>query len=282
MLAMIVMTGAMAQITDGGTYVQVSTDDDGVSYVTVGKTMPFFAWPDNAYSPGYNPETGAGLNTESSWAWTLPAGFSQTGNDANYVEITVSGMPGDYTINVKESAPSSFGGCEDGTGSDMTIRVVAAPVIESLPYFDGIADPLLACETLTINPNIEVTGYPNFQVSVSLDYREVDVNGNPAVGATGSWTSILNESLVTASIANSYTSGTHTFVFDADRALAVVNGSRTEYRYTIHGINDNISRRSDYLSTATLYGATSTQNFIVSKAPTTGPIFHIPNNFGIL
>ncbi len=184
----------------------------------------------------------------------------------------------DFTVNVKESAPDAWGGCEDATGTDVTIRVVAAPTIDDFPYFDGLgASPYLVCAPFTANPNIEVTGFPNFEVIVSLTSQEIDFSGV----LQGSPVLILDEDAVSVGGGNSLTRGTGTYVFDTDRVLDILGGhQRTQYVYTVHGITDNVSRKSDFLSGQTLYGAGTTYTIIVNPAPSTGPIYHIPNEFG--
>ncbi|MFO7843760.1 MAG: hypothetical protein R6V16_08115, partial [Bacteroidales bacterium] len=82
-------------------------------------------------------------------------------------------------------------------------------------------------------------------------------------------------------------------------AMPVVGGERTKYEYTIktatdytgtgaEGIISAISHKSDYLAVAgsgeiTTYPFTGTLTvtYIVNPAPSTGPVYHIPNDFNL-
>lgn len=277
-VAMLLFVGANAQ--NPADFDDAALDGD-ISYVTVGKTMPFYVVPDNNYHPTWTPFSN-NLTSGFTWTWTSTAfgtDLTLATQTDNYVTITANNI-GSYLVNVKEAAPAAWGGCEDPTGTDITINVVAAPTIGGFPYFTGLgASPYLVCAPFTANPNIQITGFPNFEVIVSLSSQEIDFSGT----LQGSATLILDEEAVVVGGGNSLTSGTGTYIFDADRVLDILGGhQRTQYVYTVHGVTDLVSRKSDYLSTQTLYGAGTTYTIIVNPAPTTGPIFHIPNDFGNL
>ena len=281
-MAAFMFTAAMGQ--DPADFANAA-DEANISYVTINKTMPFYAVPDGFYHPSWDAFSD-NLTAGFTWNWTSDAFGTEltlASQTDNYVEITANTL-GDYPVNVKEQAPGAFGGCEDPDGTDVTIRVVAAPEIESFPYFTSIGlddgETYQQCGPLNdISPSIEVTGFPNFQVRVSLVQQEIDGVGgdvNPA-------NQILDQVEVVAGSGNSLTRGTETIVFDGPRDLTLIGGTqRTKYTYTIEGITDNVSRKSDYLSATTWYGGAQTFTIIVNPAPDTGPIFHIPNSYGEL
>ncbi len=81
------------------------------------------------------------------------------------------------------------------------------------------------------------------------------------------------------------------------RALVVRNGQRTRYTYTLvkasdaaaaaaNGVISAISEKSDYLSIAAggdattyAFGAKPSYAVIINPAPSTGPIYYVPNTF---
>jgi hypothetical protein len=253
-----------------------------ISYVTINKTMPFWVVPDPVFHTGYV-APGWVLTPDFTWNWTVPAGLTLASQVNNYVTIT-AGTLGDYVVNVKEQAPAAWGGCEDATGTDITIRVVEAPEFHSFPFFASI--PLASGDTYqtcapyaAFDANIELSGFPNFGVEFTLTQQALTAAGVP----TGPVNTLVTNAVVGGG--NSLTRVTNqTYVVDGARTLGLIAaGTRTQYVYTFTGVTDNVSRKSDYLSAATLYGGGPyTFTFIVNPAPTTGPIFHIPNTFGNL
>lgn len=288
MVTLFTIGGALAQ--DAGDFGNAA-DDENVSYITVGRTMPFYVEPDNYYHPDFEPVSD-NITPGFTWNWGPVAEAWEWGNqltlanqDLNYVEITANQV-GDFVLNVKEQAPEEFGGCEDPEGTDITIRVVEAPEIHSFPSFLDVleiadGETYQQCGDLEgFDASIELSGFPNFQVRWELVRQEVDEDGNP-VGEAATVES--GESVVGGG--TSYTRvSEETFVFDADRDLVVENNRRTRYTYTITGITDLISRRSDYLLGETTWYETDPVTFaiIVNPTPQTGPIFHIPEGHGEL
>lgn len=253
-----------------------------ISYVTINKTMPFWVVPDPVFHTGYV-APGWVLTPDFTWNWTVPAGLTLASQVNNYVTLT-AGTLGDHVVNVKEQAPAAWGGCEDATGTDITIRVVEAPEFHSFPFFASI--PLASGGTFqtcapyaAFDANIELSGFPNFGVEFTLTQQALTTAGVP----TGPVNTLATNAVVGGG--NSLTRvANQTYVVDGARTLGLIAaGTRTQYVYTFTGITDNVSRKSDYLSGQTLYATGPyTFTFIVNPAPTTGPIFHIPNTFGNL
>ncbi len=290
MVTLFTIGGAFAQDpTDFGN----AADDANISYITVGKRMPFYVQPDSYYHPGFQPVSDEltpgfvwnwGPGSAATWVWgdqlTLA---SQTDN---YVEITAGNTTGDFVLNVKEQAPAEFGGCEDPDGTDITIRVVEAPEIHAFPSFlseFGISDGETHQQCGDIegfDASIELSGFPNFQVRWELERQEIDEDGNP-VGSPVT----VDSGETAGGPGPGYTRlSNQTFDFDSERDLVVVDNKRTRYTYTITGITDLISRRSDYLEAETTWYDADPVTFaiIVNPTPQTGPIFHIPEGYGEL
>jgi len=139
----------------------------------------------------------------------------------------------------------------------------------------------MAAADVTVN----LTGYPNFQLKWTLTQIQIDADGND-VGVAAS---IVDNS--TGQILGAGNSLTR--VVDQDYVLhnyaheMIVVGTdpvRTKYVYTLGGITDNVSRKSDYLAAGTTWydDVNEVYTIILNPAPSTGPIYHIPNNYGNL
>ncbi|MGC9374113.1 MAG: hypothetical protein ACP5DQ_03615, partial [Bacteroidales bacterium] len=305
------VTGAFAQ-NDPVDYDLISNDAN-ISYVTLDATIPFYVTPDNVYHPSWTPfsnnlTAGFVWNFYDDGTWADGTELDLTITD-NYVEITANTV-GSYDINVKEQAPAAFGGCEDGTGQNFTVTVISKPtagivgssgnnawteVTAGYEYYicgDAVAEDL----TITITE----TGVPAALASYaySVEKRVVNINASD-VEIDG--TETINANFVNHTIASKYATSTAdggTEVVSTG-AMPVVGGNRTKYEYTIktatdyagaggEGIISAISHKSDYLTVAggediTTYPFTGTVTvtYIVNPAPTTGPIYHIPNNFNL-
>lgn len=269
-----------------GDAINAATDTPAsISYVTINKTMPLWVVPDPVFHAGYV-APGWVLTPDFTWNWTSPAFGTQltlASQLNNYVTITANTL-GDYVVNVRERAPVAWGGCEDPTGTNVTIRVVEAPELISFPFFASI--PLASGGTYqtcapyaAFDANIALSGFPNFGVQFTLTQQALTVAGVP----TGPVNTLATNAVVGGG--NSLTRvANQTYVVDGARTLGLIAaGTRTQYVYTFNGITDNVSRKSDYISGQTLYATGPfTFTFIVNPAPTTGPIFHIPNTFGNL
>ena len=285
-VATFMFTALMGQVEDGN--FGLVSEDENISRITVGKAMPFYVQPDSDYHPDYvGPDWD--LTPGFQWNWTSTAFGDQLTLGApvgNYVEITAN-TEGDYSVTVREQAPAAWGGCPDsGEGQTMTIRVVPVPLINSYSAMIGEAavsfesDLYQQCGAIVdFRTSVNLTGFSKFEVRWSLVQRELDVNGDPV----GSDNIIVDGTVVEAGDANSLDITTASYLIDAGRELALIDGTqRTRYTFEITEITDHVSRRSDYLGAKTWYGDPLTFTVIVNPAPETGPIFHIPNDFNAL
>ncbi|MFP4557256.1 MAG: hypothetical protein ACLFNU_10325 [Bacteroidales bacterium] len=310
MIAMFFMTSAMAQ-GDPADYDLISNDGD-VSYVTLDATIPLYVTPDNTFHPSWTPISND-LTADFVWnfsddgSWTDGTEISLAVTD-NYVEIT-GNTAGSYPINVKEQAPAAFGGCEDPTGQDFTVTVIEKP--EAGIVGDGTnntwTEPTAGyeyymcgdalAEDLTVT--ITETGVPAALASYAYEVEKRVVNidvSDVEDGATEVFSSVADHTIATKLATGTADGGSET-VSTGD--MPVVDGKRTKYEFTLRsatdytgsgadGIISGISHKSDYLTvegggeiTTYPFTGTTTVTYIVNPAPTTGPVYHIPNDFNL-
>lgn len=300
-------SGAFAQnfTADAGDFSEYTA---GVSMVTGGQTLPFYVVPDanlHSYTTG-DPTT---ITTGFTWNWDLTSATSvtivgATDDDDNYVELTfpayddVTPANNLKTVDVQEVPPVAWGTCP-GTTRTINIEIVPEPTIETFPFFETTLSIVnggtyqycgdQAAEDMTVN----LYGYPNFSLSWTLAIEEIDVDGNPVL-PNGNNSTIDNSAGTTIGAGNSTTRITadQDYVFDAGRAFELIQDNsntydvRTRYTYTISGVSDLISRKSEYDGSARIWydngGTTFTFTIIVNPQPQTGPIYHIDNNWGNL
>lgn len=313
------MAIAASLLLANGTFAQILTAYDDVaetSYYTVGSSFRLYALPDVIYSPGYVASANAPIGATARWTWTYltltGAPLTGVASPLNYVEFTAVPI-GAYTITVVES--NTLGGCIDGTPESQDVAVVAAPtgtmtinpgaawsaITPNVSY--QICDAQLA-QTVTVAfvENIPNTiGSYAFQIMETIDL----IDGAGTVLRTEQAATVIQDFPLNNKVKGSnvgtltgaaFTSVTpnFTFTFSSD-ALAILQNAgldaRTRYTYTVTRTGDdtnndflsNISHKSDYLLGAGnenyyTFG-NNTVSFIVNPAPTTGPIYHIPNDF---
>lgn len=268
-------------------------DNAGVTYVTVGKTVPLYADPDPYFHPTYDEVTGANLTAGFTWTWTsvdAPANFTFGSAADNYVEVTGVNA-GSYTINVVEEAP--FGTCNDG-GTNLTINVVAQPAIA---YDGALAATYEDCAGGTFPAAITAVisgGYQAYRLAWTLEIKTLnpdltdnefyDTDKTTVLGTAGELAEEYTQAVPQAVAA----SGNHVITSVAG-GYTVIDASTTIYTYTLQGLNDQASRWGDFLGLAAgtgVNGATAGQfqyydtandvlAITVHPTPTTGPIFHI-------
>jgi len=292
MLAMIVMTGAMAQdiLTTAG-----DVHDLNLVYgtpanrdtITVGYQSKYIAQPDPVYHGSYNTGGTWALTADFTWVWTFfkdggttPATVTTdyvttAGTKANELLVTWPAV-GNYVLKVAEKAPVAFGSCEDSSPSEINIAVVDAPVRNTVP-----TGTVQYCgNQASTNIIVNLSGFPAFDVTWALEQDNIDENGAQIVGSVNTLRASAAQRVGTP---NFTTRSTFDFTLES-RAFTLVNGERTRYTYTFGGINDLYSRKSDYVGGSTTWfpnpAADQTYIVIVNPMPATGPIFHVPNNWG--
>jgi hypothetical protein len=288
--AIVVSMGLFAQIPSD--YTSISGDNTvAIDSVTVGSTTPYYVAPDSYYHPDY-----AGLGTLTAgftWTWLVtPAAGTSMSATNNYVEIDWNAA-GLFNVTVNEQAPASLGGCA-GPDTNMYVRVIAEPSVTYTANNPNtiIGTDISVCENdpqLAGIVQAAITSVAGTSPTVQLQYTfRIDTVHQDA----GSGQFSLDEYLGSAS---SQITSINAATYNLDKPAAGYvaldeSGSgkkQTVYTYTINGVNDRISRKSDYMNNSakaadawSWYDTTvETIVITVNPAPTTGPIYHISNDW---
>lgn len=237
----------------GGADPQENTDS-----VTVGGTTKYYVLPDATVNPSFDYNTDLFANVISTFNWSVTPALASGGvqnvvaypTAPHYKQVTWTAT-GTGSIQVQEVANASQGGCA-GSTLTMNVEVIAAPDVTAASV------PNTTCYSGTIPYSITC---PNATLTISSD-----VNGNKGVvvnydltGPAG-FTPVTNQ---TANLGNSTT---------LDLSAITLTHPGT-YTLTINWVTDRIATKSGLTQIA---DGTFT-NFIVTAAPNTGPIYHIPN-----
>jgi len=306
--AMLLTTSAFGQVAnaDYGVYDANTTAPTNVDYVTLrtgGSTvMGYYADPAPVYHPAYVGPAWT-LTADFTWAWTIPTnpggGASVTGGGtpANYVELTYTAT-GNYVVNVAETAPAAFGSCADATPTIMNVTVVAPPVATITT-----ADPAQACGNvaaisvaMTFTEAVPST-LAGYAFAINETVENIDAAGNPVGGALVDNDAFVDFPTTGKLESPTLTGGASPYGYSfTTSALDVLNNQRTRYTYTAikasdapaaatDGVISAISQKSDYVAEAggadyLTYAFTDNQIvIIVNPAPSTGPIYYVPNTF---
>jgi hypothetical protein len=237
----------------GGVDPQENTDS-----VTVGGTTKYYVLPDAVVNPGFDYTTDLFANVISTFNWTVTPAIASGGvanvpaypTAPHYKQITWTAT-GTGTIQVQEVAAVSQGGCSGSTTS-INVEVITAPDVTA------VSVPNTTCHVGTIPYSLTC---PNATLTISSA-----VNGNKGVvvnwsltGPTG-FTPVTNQ---TANLGNSTT---------LDLSAVTLTHPGT-YTLTINWVTDRIATKSGLTQIADVTSTT----FVVTAAPNTGPIYHIPN-----
>lgn len=235
----------------GGVDPQENTDS-----VTVGGTTKYYVLPDAVVNPGFDYNTDLFANIISTFNWTVTPAIASGGAQAvgtfpsNYKQITWTST-GTGTISVTETAAASQGGCT-GSTTTINVEVIAAPDVTA------VSVPNTTCHSGTIPYALTC---PNATLTISSA-----VNGNKGVVVNWSLTGPSGFTPVTNQTANLGNSTT----LDLSSVTLTHPGT---YTLTINWVTDRIATKSGLTQIA---DGTST-TFVVTAAPNTGPIYHIPN-----
>ncbi|MCG8411040.1 MAG: hypothetical protein MI739_07130 [Bacteroidales bacterium] len=282
----LLISGAYAQKKD----VNLTKKNDISHTVTVGKPIPFYVEPDAYYNPNYTEANSWGVTSTFLWSFddaeltgaVDPSAADKkptfTSNTVINPDITFN-EKGEYTLAVRESSASC-----DGNIQLQVIKVIDAPSCNfgDRPDIDNNCGDLAATD---VKFDIAINGATNYKVDWTIDVDNLTADKASVIdalnGSTGTFAD-LDEETVDADFA---TSGAGLVL--TNQAFPVVNGKVTRYTFTLTGINDEISRRSDYIAGGRVWDvpATAWVNhpaaaddkfvIIVLPAPTTGPIYHL-------
>ena len=271
-IAMFVAYGAYGQQIDAN----LTADETADQYVTIDKALPYHVTPDPYFNPNYDAGGGWVVTSDFLWSFsTVPGGATPVFSDNTVInpDITLD-VVGDYVLDVVET---SADGCADATPRQLNIHVLAAPTCDFGARLDiEQCGDLAATDVLF---DIAANGAADFLVDWTYD-----VDNLLADKVT------LDDELAASDATN--TDDVHAAsgagLVLVNQAFPVLNSKVTRYTFTLTGINDAVSRVSDYIAPlgrnilATNYtnyaaGADSEFIIIVLPAPTTGPIYHLPN-----
>jgi hypothetical protein len=307
--AMLVANGIFGQHPINGDYESISGDQAAeIDSVTVGSTTGYWVLPDPYYNP--NAATTGELGTSTQWNWDLPtnpSGATFTGSgaasytvDTVYVEVAWPAT-GLNNITVNEELTAGAGCASSDT--NVWVRVIAEPTVTYSADNPGtvIGADLNVCEgdaRLTDDVQAALTGVNTYQLQWTLQITTLqadqmtindywDIN-KASLGAAGfaierdGAAGTQDASITTATYnLDKPTDGLFTSIVDG------LSKATTVYTYTVNGVTDRISRKSDYLTNPTAaadswswYDTTAeTITITVNPAPETGPIYHIPNDW---
>ncbi|MBN2272778.1 MAG: hypothetical protein JXK95_00475 [Bacteroidales bacterium] len=305
--AMLVTTGVFGQV-EVADYQPISGDVTAeIDSVTTGTTTRLYVKPDAYYHPNYTAVGSWALTGGFTWTWNVPvaAGTPQGElTDDVWVEVLWGAAdPANYNVVVTETSPAAYGGCSGDT--NVYVRILAEPTVTFTADNPGsiIGADLTVCEgdaRLTDIVQATLTGITNLQMLWTLEIATLNASAAKdeyfdldklTLGA------VQDFAIERAgTVADPQESGINALTFDFDRPndgdyTAIDPGSGTKkatlYTYVINGVNDRISRKSDYLSNPTAaaqswtYYDTVAETIVirVNPAPVTGPIYHIPNNW---
>ncbi|TVR68232.1 MAG: hypothetical protein EA408_13765 [Marinilabiliales bacterium] len=280
---------------DVGNYVQAVTE----TYQTVGFNFTLYVAPDPVYSPDYvglehdgTEDRGTGINEASEWRWVRGTDFDGTEVKAwtereNWVEITpaLAGSPAAgnaVSFWVKERFGAS--GCEDsGAGREHIVNFVGLPQIQE---FEGTATngweeqngDFINCGPLEAVLSIEVLELGSIADLREYGY-EIEVVRNYWDGTGWEPTSAVGNIIVEDETGYEHDIETVLLEYYNDG-----DDHTTEYLFTLadNSLTSRISsvsaiRAGDAIPSYAVPG--TTVRYVVALAPTTGPIYHIPNNF---
>jgi len=226
------------------------------------------------FNPNYNAGGSWAVTSTFLWSFTVnPASFTISNTGVINPDITI-GTVGDYTLNVLET---SADGCPGVTPTSIAIHVLAAPSFD----FGGRAD-VSQCGGLAATNvlfDIGVNGADDYLVDWTYDVDNLLADKSTLDDELAASDATHTDAAFAASGAG---------LTLVNQAFPVLNNKVTRYTFTLSGINDAVSRVSDYIAplgrniAATNFtnyapGADATFVVMVLPAPTTGPIYHIPN-----
>jgi hypothetical protein len=238
----------------------VVTSQEDIDSVTVGGTYEYFVMPDPAINVGYNPLVNLLTNLVDTFNWTTKGASVITRVLAgatpvpNYIRVAWNGAVGslDSVIVFEKTKPA---GCIATLPTKIPVRLIHQPQ----GYFTSITGSICSANPATVS-----IVYP-FTLATDVE------DGNIVVHVK--IVSPLGSTLLDNDLSLNQTSGT-TYTFNN------TSGEYGTYTATITVVSDRISRKS-FGGTATGIvgnaGLNTVYSYTINRTPTTGPIYHIPN-----
>ncbi|MGE0078418.1 MAG: hypothetical protein AB7S48_11205 [Bacteroidales bacterium] len=269
-------------------------------YQTVNTNFRLYVKPDLVYSPTYDAATNGNVNTGSYWMFVISGGLTAvnpaslaTAVNQNWVELTAATV-GAQTVTAAEQWGAA--GCADGTPESLNVNVVAAPIAQI-----STADPAVRCTdavglgadavTIAITEDVPAT-LANYAFAVTETVVNWDDISGTNPTAVSNNATFVNNTIGAKAAATEVAQPSYTISFNTSN-LAIQNAKVTVYTYTLvkatdapgaaaNGIVSTVSHKSNYLAGVVStypFDTKTTYQVIVAPTPTTGPIYHIPNNF---
>lgn len=276
------LSTTFAQEIEGGAGVRLSVDNGTAFTVTVNKAVPFHVMPDIYFNPNYTVGGGWVVSGTEIFTWNSDgtmAGTSNPGTDATYSSTAVINpditfpVTGAYVIGAQETNADCNGNIQL-----QTVNVIAAPSAD-FPLLATADVEQCGDYTGAINVNIAANTATNFLVDYTIVAQNYLADKTTPDGAAISTTPVTDVAFAAAGAAQELI---------ASATYAVQNSKVTRYTVTIDGVNDAVSRVSDYIApngrawpivTFTNYASATDGIYFITvlPSPTTGPIYHLAN-----
>jgi hypothetical protein len=297
MLAMVIMTGAMAQ--NPASILTNYVEQDETIYQTEGFNLTLIALPDLALSPDYDAATNTGYNSTSEWQWmsgSWGGDLVQAWDTDNTVEIPAPAAEATVTYFVKER----FGnvGCESVDAEEKTVAGVAEPDITAFTAVnnggwtynavDDIYEICSATASDAIDITIEELGssvaMQSYTYGITVTRTEYDGNMVPqgTTDQTGVWGQTADLDGMVAGQSPTFTITDMVILNDGSTDVP----TQYDFTFTPNSLASTTTRVSDFRAGGdgtnaffNNFTADVTVSYILYPTPVTGPIYHIPNDF---
>lgn len=308
LVAAFVFVGANAQTYPAAIRTDYVNVDETI-YQTVGFKLTLYAAPDPLYHPSYNAVTNTGFNTMSQWQWVYDGADFADGTllklwttGENYVEILPANLPtaGSTRIFRVKERFNVAGACESATEQSRTVAVVAAPVITafagtnfstSWTQVTAGTEYSYCGEDLTDNLSITLTETGSLEALQAYTYgitvKRTAYDGNMTAITLQEDIDVTATLGKTADLDAMITGLSHTFTTPALKmyeASSVKYATKYVFNVTANSLTSKISRlshkRAGIAANVPFDNVPATTvTYWLYPTPTTGPIYHIPNNF---
>ena len=285
----------------GGSTAYSNTDE--VIYQTVNLGMTLYVLPDATYSPSY--ATDGSMSNLSQWRWVSGAAWA-TGDEVkdwttgeNFVALNAAAInaiaAGDSLVYRVKERFNVAGLCESSTESTKTITVVGEPSITafagtnaSTSWTVAEANKYTYCgEGLTETLSLTFAEVGALEAMKLYDYgvsvEKAWFDGNMTPLGTADVTATLGR-VADPTVAANFTAGTTHSVAAMNMEVVSTKKQITRYTFTLtaNSLTSKTSRISHFragVADAAYAVPATTITYTLYPTPTTGPIYHIANNF---
>ena len=281
------------------------TNTDETIYQTVNLGMKLYVLPDDQFSPNYI--TDGSMSSLSQWRWETGGTAWATGTTQlkdwttgeNYVELNAAainaiGAGKTLVVRVKERF-NVAGLCESNTASTKTIAVVGEPsiatfagtnattswTVASANNYTYCGEGLTETLSLTFTETGVLAAMALYDYGVAVEQEWFD--GNMTSQGTADVTATYGRTADPTTSTN-FTAGTTHSVAAMPMHMTGTTKDITRYTFTlaVNSLTSKTSRVSHKragVADAAYAVPTTTITYTLYPTPTTGPIYHIANNF---